>query len=169
MADFIKPKEEQVEPLAPSTLKIGDTEYTQEQVEEMVTRAQEVERLESQYNTKLDRVWPEYGKSQNRLKELEEELEDLKMKAANQPQPEVLPEEQIRQARDAAKRIGLVTDDEFLNTMSKNFKSLYQQERQAERLIDEGQRFEKEINGSDGRPKFVLEDILEHMVETGHK
>jgi len=169
MADYIKPKDEPIVDDTPSTLKIGEKEYTQEEVESMISRAQQVDELEKKYNTKVDNVWPEYGRSQNRNKELEAELEALKAQAS-QPKPVgELDEASIAEAREQAKKLGIVTEDVFAEFMNKNFKQLYTQERQAERMIDDGKQFEKEIDGKDGRPKFVLEDILEFMVETGRK
>lgn len=146
-----------------SSLKIGEKEYTQEQLEAMISKAQQVDEMESKYNTKFDRVWPEYGKSQSRLKELETELEELRTKAAKPQEPTDLSEEDVQKAREQAKRLGIVTEDQFGEYMSKQFRQYYEQERSAERIIEQGQKLEGELDGQDGRPKFVLTDVLEYM------
>lgn len=170
MADFFDKTDDEGNDL-PSTFKIGEKEYTQEQVENMVSKAQQVEELEGRYNTKLDRVWPEYGKSQNELKSLKEELEQLRNQSQQQPIREEgdLSEEQVRIAQEQARKIGILTQSDFDKMMNEKFKTYYNQERFAEKLIEDGHRLESEINGSDGRPKFVLEEVLEYMAETGHK
>lgn len=169
MSDFFETKTENEEQA--NTLKIGEKEYTQEEVESMVSRAEQIAELENKYNTKVDKVWPEYGKSQNKLKQLEQELEELRSKATQQPEPMEggLDEASIAQAREQAKKIGIVTEDQFGEYMAKSFRQFYTQERSAEKLIEQGQALEKQIDGSDGRPKFDLENILEYMAETGHK
>lgn len=170
MADFFDKTDDEGNDL-PSTFKIGEKEYTQEQVESMVSKAQQVEELEGKYNTKLDRVWPEYGKSQNELKSLKEELEQLRIQAQQPPVREEgdLSEEQIRIAQEQARKIGILTQSDFDKMMEQKFESYYSKQRFAEKLIEDGHRYESEINGSDGRPKFVLEEVLEYMAETGHK
>lgn len=161
MADFYsEPKETED---SSSTLKIGEKEYTQDELESMVSKAQQVDEMESKYNTKFDRVWPEYGKSQSRLRELETELETLRTQATKPQEPSEYSEEDIQKAREQAKRIGIVTEDQFSDHLSKQFRQYYEQERSAERIIEQGQRLEGELDGSDGRPKFVLSDVLEYM------
>jgi hypothetical protein len=137
----------------------------------MIGKAQQVEELESKYNTKVDKVWPEYGRSQNRVKDLEQELQALKEQTAKQPAEQAgeLDEGSIAKAREQLKKLGVVLEDQFPDLMAKNFRPSYEQERAAEKLLDKGQELEKEIDGSDGRPKFVLQDVLEYMAETGHK
>jgi hypothetical protein len=167
MADFFKKQDEEQQDEV-EKIKIGDEEYDASQLEEALKRAKEIDELEKKYNTKVDKVWPEYGKSQNRLKEMEAELEQLRGQATQPQQTEYSPD-QISQAREAAKKIGLVTDDAFVENLSKHFRNLYRQEREAEKLLETGTDLQAKIDGSDGRPKFVLEEILEHMSETGIK
>jgi hypothetical protein len=167
MTFFNKQDEEQQDQEVQDKIKIGDNEYDPTELEAALKRAKEVEELEKKYNTKVDKVWPEYGKSQSRLKEMEEELASLKTQATQQPS-EYSPD-QVAQAREAAKKIGLITDDAFADTLAKHFRDLYRQEREAEKILDKGKELETKIDGSDGRPKFVLEDVLNHMAETGIK
>jgi len=148
-------------------IKVGDAEYTQEEINSMVGVAKQVSETEKRYNTRLDRVWPEYGRSQQRIKELETELE-----SARKPKVEVPADEaqQIEEAKRAAKKLGILTKDDLteLGIVTRNdFDNYYRVQRETERILDEAGDLEKEIDGNDGRPPFKKEEILEYMQETG--
>lgn len=146
-------------------IKIGEEEFTQDQLSKYVGLGKLAEEAETKYNTKIDRVWPEYSRAQNELKELrtyKEEQERLKNET-----PEVPEDEAVKQAREAARKVGLVTDDDFEQKLSKSFRQFFLQERAAEKLLEESQGLEKKYSGEDGRPKFDTNDILNYMQETG--
>lgn len=169
MADFFEKDTEEQKPVVeqqPEKIKLGEEEFSQEELSQLVGLGKSYKEIESKYNTKLDRVWPEFGKSQNRVKELEAELENMK-KASQMPKD--LDENAVREAKEAARKIGLVTDEQFTEFMGKNFRQFYQQERAAERLLDDCKDFEGEFDGKDGRPAFKTEEILEYMRDTGIK
>ena len=184
MADFFAPKEEKKielpdeiveddkkgEEEKPEMIKIGEKEYKQDELSQLVELGELGREAESKYNTKLDRVWPEYTRAQNKNKELLEELNELRKKGqepAPQPQPGDLTAEQIQESKAAAKKLGIVTNDSFEEQLNKNFRKMYLEEREAERLLEKTATHEKEIDGTDGRPKFVQSEILKHMQETG--
>ena len=169
VADFFEKDTEEQKPVveqSPEKIKLGEEEFSQEELSQLVGLGKSYKEIESKYNTKLDRVWPEFGKSQNRVKELEAELENMK-KASQMPKD--LDENAVREAKEAARKIGLVTDEQFTEFMGKNFRQFYQQERAAERLLDDCKDFEGEFDGKDGRPAFKTEEILEYMRDTGIK
>ncbi len=168
MADYFEKEEEQkpVVEAQPEKIKLGEKEYSQDELSQLVGLGESYREIETKYNTKLDRVWPEYSKSQNRVKELEAEMEKIKQA---QSAPKDLDENSIKEAKEAARKIGLVTDEQFADFMGKNFRQFYQQERAAERLLDDCKDFEGEYDGKDGRPAFKTEEILNYMNETGIK
>ena len=143
-------------------VKIGDAEYTQEEVDRLVGLGKIADEAEKKFNTKIDKVWPEYTRGQQELRTLKEE----KAKAEEERNKVKLPENEeqaIREARDAAKKLGIVTDEDFEDRMGKVFTRYYQQERAAEKLLEDGEKLQREIDGSDGRPSFILKDVLEFM------
>ena len=152
-------------------VKVGEKEYKQEELSQLVELGELGREAESRYNTKLDKVWPEYTRTQNKNKELLEELNELRKTKeepeATQPQPGDLTPEQIQESKAAAKKMGIVTDETFTDQLNKNFRKMYLEEREAERLLEKTATHEKEIDGTDGRPKFNQKEILEHMQETG--
>lgn len=157
---------EVVETTEPEKIKLGEKEYTQEELSQLVGVAEKVSTLESQYNTKLEKVWPEFGRSQNELKSVKDQLE--KLQSAANGNPEMDPDA-VKQALEQAKKIGLLTKDDFSDVMKQNFRDLYKQERETDRLVDELDGLEKDLDGSDGRPKFEKIAVLEHMRENGFK
>ena len=154
-------KEEEIE-----KIKLGEDEYTQDELQRYVELGKIGVEAEEKYNTKLDKVWPEYSKKSNELKEAQEKLDELQGQIEQKVESgEKTPVEGIEEAKEAAKRLGIVTDDAFEEFMGKSFRKYYMQERSAERLLDEAKSLEKELDGKDGRPKFDTEEVLTFMSE----
>jgi len=162
--EFFKEEEIKTEEVPQDKIKIGEKEYTQEELQNLVGIADKTIEIEKNLNTKIDRVYPEYTKATQRNKELEERLNEIKTRGQGSQE---LDADSIRQAKEAAKKIGIVTDDGVAEFVQKNFRQMYMRERAAEKLLDDCEDFEKEINGEDGRPKFKTEEILQYMKETG--
>jgi hypothetical protein len=144
-------------------IKLGETEYDPKELEAYVEKGTKVDEYSKKYNTDFDKAWSSYGKTTQENKALKEELEQLKTQAQahQQTQTGELSDEQIQQAREQAKKIGIVTQGD-LDTW-------YQSRRSAEKLLEECKSYEGEVDGSDGRPKFNTEEILNHMSDTGIK
>lgn len=156
-----KEVEEEVE-----KIKLGEDEYTQDELQRYVELGKIGVEAEEKYNTKLDKVWPEYSKKSNELKEALDKLEELQGQIEQKAETgEKTPDQGIEEARQAAKKLGIVTDDAFEDFMGKSFRKYYMQERSAERLLDEAKSLEKELDGKDGRPKFETEEVLTFMSE----
>lgn len=157
-----------------SNYKFGEEEYTQEQLEELVNFGKLAKEAEERYDTKIDRVYPEFTKKSQLIKEYEQKIQDYESKfkefETKNTQPAYNDDEQVRLAKEAAKKIGLLTkeDIEELGLITKDrFNQEYNQVRQAEKLLDGMNKYSKELDGSDGRPKFDIDEILEYMNETG--
>ncbi|MEK9207798.1 MAG: hypothetical protein AAB922_04900 [Patescibacteria group bacterium] len=151
---------------APSKVTVGGKEYDQEDLSALVGLGEIAKEAETKYNTKIDRVWPEFSKAQNKVKEYEAriaELEDYKTKTT----PVEVNDDTNRQALDMAKKLGIVTKEDFTEYMDKTFRPLYQRERAAERLLEECEDLETEFDGTDGRPKFQKEGVLDYMQQNG--
>lgn len=151
------------------TFNIGGIEYTAEQLEKYISLGKIGEEAETRFNTKLDKVWPEYTKTSQELKATKERLDELEALAEQQQQEtpitDINQEQAIREAKQAAKKIGLVTDDDFEELLSNAFRKYYIQERESERIYNEAVEMSNKYNGSDGRPAFDVQDMLEYMVE----
>lgn len=173
MADFLGGKQDEEEPQEEeaSTFKIGDKEYSQDELNELVELGNFAREVETKQNTKLDKLYPEFTRKSQKVKELEAEMEKMREEQTKQSEPQQgdLTQEQIAEARKAGRKIGFLTEDSMQDVMSKQFRQFYLQERAAEKLLDSCEGLASKIDGKDGRPAFKTEEILSYMQETGFK
>jgi hypothetical protein len=177
MADFFeleqKLEESQNNEQELEKIKLGDVEYGQEELQQLVALGKLGKEAEEKFNTKLDKVWPEFSRSQNELKTAREELQTLKQQAQQVAQTKAtdpnLTEEERSTAREQAKALGIVTQDQLDEYFENHFQQKYSTTREAERLIEETSKYASDINGSDGRPAFKQQEILEYMRDNGIK
>jgi soluble cytochrome b562 len=135
-------------------LKVGDQEFTQEELSELVglgSKAKEV----GEHHGGFDKFVSEFGKKSQRIGELQEKLDEFN--TAKQTGDAEGVEDSLEQARDAARKLGIVLKDDL--------DSYYENRRQGERLLESCQSLEETIDGSDGRPKFEAKEVLEFMAE----
>lgn len=166
MADYFEPPAKEEE-----KIKLGDTEYTQEELTKLVGLGLRAEDLAKNHGS-FDKFITEAGRRAEeigRLKGVEKEAQELKAKLEEyENKKEVntgeLKPEEIQKAREA---LQTVLGGEVVTT--KQLDAWYQNRRSGERLLDECEELEAEINGGDGRPKFEKQSVLEHMASTGIK
>ena len=167
MADFFKKdeevkveetKEEKVE-----TIKVGEKEYTQEELSRKVGLGELADELESKWNTKIDRLYPEYTKSTQELSELrkyKEGQEKIELETKSKKGEELSPEELKKQALTQADELGIVHTgniNKFISTFL-----------QARDLIDDAESVVDKAK-EDGKPATTVNDLLAYMEETGIK
>ena len=113
MADdlFGEKKEEEIEEKQePEKIKLGDKEYTQDELSKLVGLGEFAQEVETKQNRKLDKIYPDYVKATQRLSELEKELEETKApKAPPSEGTELTPEQIKEQALIEAKKLGLIS------------------------------------------------------------
>jgi len=173
MGDFFKQEEPVVpevpqEPVVPEKIKVGEKEYTQEELSKVVGLGELGQEMETKYNTKIDKVWPEYTRTTQELKALKEEKARAESERLNQRQNqgEQLSDDEIaRQARDQARKLGLVTKEDLETYID----TRVSQREEARELLNDCKNYEQEFSGKDGRPAFKTQEILEYMDETGIK
>lgn len=160
-------EEKQVE--TPEKIKIGEEEFDPSELEELVGKGKFAKDVEEKYNTKLDKVWPEYTKATQELKALREEKESWsrqqEQQVLNKPQDQLTKEELIQQARLQARELGLLTVDDVDTKVN----AYVEQREKAREILDNCSKLEGEFDGKDGRPKFETEDMLEFMRDEGIK
>lgn len=165
MSDFFNKEETKVEPTQEeqiSKIKIGETEYDQAELDRLIGLGKSAEELETKWNTKIDRLMPEYTKTTQELKAEREKREQLEALEAerNKPQEEVDWETTRKQAREEAKKIGLVLDDDL--------ESYYQTRKQGEEILNETRSLISNIKEK-GMPEVTDEDLLQFMLDNGIK
>jgi hypothetical protein len=172
---YIEEEEEEEEGGEPSKIKVGDQEYTMDELSALVADGQFKREVETKQNTKLDKVMGEYTKlTQERSGWESERDEYLRLKAEREkmqnPQPQGgFTPEQIEQARKDARTLGLFTKEDVEEYVSQNFPKYYVQQREADKMLEKMEKYQVEIDGSDGRPKFNMDEVLEHIKQTGIK
>lgn len=169
MADkfFDKEEETKVEDTKtteiPEKIKVGEKEYGQEELSRIVGLGELGAELEGKWNTKIDRLYPEYTKSTQELSELrkyKEEQETAKTKAKVDKGEELSPEEVQRQVIAEADKMGLVHKGNVYEFMDAYLQARDMKE-DAEALIADAQ--EK------GKPKTTTKELFDYMGETGIK
>lgn len=165
MADtFFDDGATQETPQEPSKVKVGEREYTQEELSALVGLGETAREIELKQNTKLDRVFPEFTKSRQELKDLKGELEELRstqerfkqaITGENEaPDPEALKAQAIEQARS----LGLVTKED---AMQAAFEAV-----RAKETLDEIKAINKDAE-SNGKPRVDPKELLDWMGQNG--
>lgn len=148
-------------------LKIGEKEYTQDELERLVGLGELGRELEDKWSTKLDRLYPEYTKRTQEISELKKQLSSTQVAEVNKKAEsgqELTPEEVKQQALAQARDLGIVTKDD----LQEYVESYYVQRRSAERLLEDTESIVKS-SASEGKPKTTTADLLEYMQEKGVK
>lgn len=162
MADFFeKLEEEKIESEKPEKIKVGEKEFTQEELSKLVNLGEIGREAEEKYNVKLDKVWPNLQATINEKKTLEQEIENLKQaKAATKVEEgaELSPEEIKVQAIKEAKNLGLLTVEDVDSYIDRRL--------EAREIREDTQAVIVEAEDKYGI-KTDEETLLNHMVETG--
>jgi hypothetical protein len=98
----------------PSNIVINGQEYSPDEAQELIDTGRKTHEYESKWNVELDKVWPKYGVSTNyktveqERNQARQELEDFKLKQQQQVETPA----DIQSAREAARKIGIVLDED---------------------------------------------------------
>jgi hypothetical protein len=165
---------------APEKVIVNGQEYDPEDATQLIELGHKYKEIESKLNTSLDKVYPEYTKTAQEkaqlAKELEAsraEIERIKAERAEKQERTQLPTD-VQNVRKAAREVGLV-DEDFIkekgymtrDEVDKYLEEKRTMERQAEEVLNTASKFEKEIDGSDGRVPFVKEGVLAYAATYG--
>lgn len=164
MADkfFTEPEEEIQE--ENNTIKLGDKEYSQEDLSRLVGLGEIAAEAEEKYKTKIDRVWPEYTKATQAKSDLERKVQDLEAKLNQPTQTQTqdvtqLTEEQKQLVRRQMSDLGF--SDE-------HYRQVVREELAAKELLSDIDYLIADAK-SNGQPTTTPQDLLQHMQETGIK
>ncbi len=111
--DFFDDKEEQTNTNTPQTFSIGDKQYTQDELNDLVSRGEMSREVEERYNTDLSKVYPEYIKTTQKLKDLEAQQtqwESQQIAQKVQQGQQLSPDEIRDRALEEASTLGLWND-----------------------------------------------------------
>ncbi len=162
---------------APSqVISINGVDYAIDQASEYIEKGKIAKEYESKWNTPIDRLMPEYSRSREQIKTVETELEKARQTIATfqaKQQQGTETDLDIARAREAAKKVGLALNDDLSGYIKRDDLEKFLEERDTkreatQRVLSEADKFEKEIDGSDGRPAFNKKMVLAWANAYGH-
>lgn len=163
MTDFF---EEGQQPVEEQKFKLGNDEYTESELQDLVGLGKLGREMEQKWKTPIDRVYPEFTKKSQQLTEYEKKIAELESKV-NQPvqptQSVQLTAEQRQQA--IAQLDDLLRESKFL---SEKTRQEAQAQLAAKDLINDVQYTLDQAKEA-GQPETTIEAILDHMSQTGIK
>lgn len=159
MSDFFD-KPEIVEEA--QTIKLGEKEYSEDELNRLVGLGQIASEAEEKYKTKIDRVWPEYTKATQRESDYKRQIEELTAQVKQPVQQQNGAELTAEQKELAKKQI------EELGFGQNTFRQIVREELAAKELLSDVNYLLEEAK-IDGKPVTTSQDLLQHMADTGIK
>lgn len=165
--DFFKKKEEPEQPMSEpkaepevDKVKVGEKEYTQEELSSLVGLGETAKQYETQWNRKIEQFYPDYTQKSQKLAEFEKTEEERQKAELERKQVEgsLSPEEAKRVALEQARELGIVTKDEF----NQEVKRVVSETLTAKDLLDDAGAVIAEA-GEKGQPKTSVPDLLRYM------
>jgi len=160
---------------APLKITINGQEYDPAEAQDLIETGRKTKDYETQWSTKLDSVWPEYGRSREEIKTLKSELEAYKQKAVEGN----VTKQETAEAKATAQQLGVKLEDlDKAGYIKKTDLESFLEERDAkkdtikqatDKVLAEADNLQKEIDGSDGRPKFKKAAVIAYASQYGFK
>lgn len=156
------PVEEQPQE-APEKITVGDKSYDQDELERLVGLGQIAAEAEEKYDTKIDRVYPEFTKSRQELSELRKQAEEreqaeLNAKANTQGWANLSKQEQDN--------IVLKELENVMGWNPRDIDRIVQEKLEARELLYDVQDFIGDAREK-GLPSVTEREVLERMERTG--
>lgn len=164
MADFFE--RESDKEVESTKIKVGEKEYDADELNKLVGLGEIARDVETKYNTKIDRVYPEYTKTTQKVKEYERELEELRQKVqpSQQITPQELSKEQAQLAKEQLKALGYLPADELDQRVQKKVA----ESKAVDEIISTSKNLVKEMEDK-GYPQVDLGEFFKFMDEGGYK
>lgn len=161
--DFFKEESEEQGSEESEKIKVGEKEYTPDELNRLVGLGEIAVEAEEKYNRPISKFWPEYTNTKQELARKDAELEELRKVAQNPKVQETLTDQEqtMQRARQELKALGYLPADE----VDKMVKQEVLNAISGVKLID---KVEKVVSkhASDGNPSASVEDIIGYMQET---
>lgn len=155
----------------PSKVVINGTEYDPQEASDLVGLGSKAREYEKQWNSPFDSLASAYGKSQTENKELRTQLAQYEQKkdaGTDTPQD-------LKAAQEAARKLGIVLNDDlngkyisvdkFDEMLNERLSQREQQQKEVQSILSKASELEKELDGSDGRPKFNKKVVLAYAAQ----
>lgn len=141
-------------------IKVGEVEYTQEELDKYIGLGKLGVELEEKWNTKLDRVVPEYTKATQRIKDLEDYKSTVEKLAPKEEEKLTDKEQVLAEAKSQLKSLGYLPADE----VEKRSREIANEVFAGYKLVEKVDTvLSKQVEL--GYPQVNREDLLEFMNE----
>lgn len=148
-------------------IKVGENEYTQDELDSLVGLGKTAKELEEKWNTKIDRVYPEFTKARQELSEYRKEKEEAeRIKQADrerqiaQGDATLTPDEIRERALREADQLGLVHKGNVRDQVLQVIQAMELNKELDKTVVEMAEK---------GLPKISGDELLSHMEETGIK
>jgi hypothetical protein len=146
-------------------IKLGEEEFTQDELNSLVGLGKIAREAEEKYNVKVEGIWPKFQSTINENVEFRKKQEEKEKALAdeelnNKPQEELTEQEQLKLASLKLKELGFVSRDEIQNEVNNILTG-------KQLLTDVNSLVEKQSEL--GNPKTSAEELLTYMSENGLK
>lgn len=157
----------------PEKIKIGEKEYTQDELSKLVGLGETAQEYQSKWNRSISDFYPDYTKKSQRLAELEKAEAEREVARQKQEEKEreeraakgkLTPEEIKQMALKEAKELGIVTQDVFEEAVNRKVNQIIS----GNKLIEDAEAAIDEYKEKYGITTSVA-DVLKHMDEEGFK
>lgn len=153
---------------APLKITINGQEYDPTEVQELMDKGRATRDIEQKFNTNLEKVYPEYTRTTQTLKESQAEIERLKqenLKFQSAKESTIDTSDDIVRAQEQARKLGIVLKDDtndFITSdkLDKWYEGRRTQEQQTQKYLEDASALEKKIDGTDGRPAFNQKAVI---------
>lgn len=162
---------------APLKITINGQEYDESEASDLIDYGRKTKDLETKYNTKFDSVWPEYGKSREEIKRIQTELEDAKAQLTEfqtKKEEGIETPADVKAAQEAARKIGIPLKEDLDKAgyikqadLDVYFDKRKANEQAVNAVLAEADKLEKDITGTDGRPKFNKRAVMAYASAYG--
>lgn len=163
---------------APSQIVINGQEFSPDEAQELIETGRKTREYEQKWNTKLDSVWPEYGRLSSEKSQWAQEKQKYEQQLSqfqNKQNAGTDTEVDLEKAKEAARKLGLTLNEDLDKSgyikredLDKYYDERSMKEKAVQSVLQKADELEKTIDGSDGRPKFSKKVVLAYAQAYGH-
>lgn len=164
---IVEEKKEETTSEAPTTIKVGDKEYSQEELNEVVGLGQTAKAYEEAWNRPIKDFYPDYTQKSQKLAEYEKQEKARQEAEVAKKQEEgiaLTPEERREAVIKEARGYGILTKEDLDTEVNSRVANMLR----GQELLKQTESVVKQA-GTDGKPVIKTDDLLDYMNTTGIK
>lgn len=144
-------------------IKVGDTEFDQKELEELVGAGRKLKDIETKQGQPVDDILDSWGKRGRQLGELKKKVETYEQQRVEAEKPKEVKDQEALRAQ-VRQELASVLGDEPLTVKAAQelFKDIYQQNRSGEQILSRTNKVIREAKRN-GFPTTTAESLLEFM------